>query len=246
LSSGAIISSASGGTGTITSVGNGWYRCTVSFTAPSSSLVLAVAVRDLEANWTGNGFGGIYIWGVQLEAGSFATSYIPTVASQVTRSADSATMTGTNFSSWYRADEGTVYGEAGTPNSAGFIVAIANSSGALSNFMFIGKRVATGRAGAGVTSIYGANQADFSAGETMTTTPVKVSLAYKVNDFAIASNGGNLQTDTLGSLPVGVDTLYIGAQTTISATGTINAPIRKIAYYPKRLTNAELQGLTTV
>jgi hypothetical protein len=58
-------------------------------------------------SYTGDGYSGIYIWGAQLEAGAFPTSYIPTVASQVTRSADSASMTGTNFSDWYRADEGT-------------------------------------------------------------------------------------------------------------------------------------------
>jgi hypothetical protein len=56
----------------------------------------------------------IYAWGAQVEAGAFATSYIPTVASQVTRSADSAVMTGTNFSSWYNASEGTFYCEAAT------------------------------------------------------------------------------------------------------------------------------------
>jgi hypothetical protein len=59
--------------------------------------------------YTGDGYSGIYIWGAQLEAGAFPTSYIKTEASQVTRSADSASMTGTNFSEWYRQDEGTVY-----------------------------------------------------------------------------------------------------------------------------------------
>jgi hypothetical protein len=49
-------------------------------------------------------------------------------------------------------------------------------------------------------------------------------------------------TDTLGILPV-VDKLRIGAQ---SAQAPLNGTIKKLAYYPKRLTNAELQGLTTI
>jgi hypothetical protein len=51
--------------------------------------------------------GTYYVWGAQLELGAFPTSYIPTVASQVTRTADIATMTGTNFSDWYNQTEGS-------------------------------------------------------------------------------------------------------------------------------------------
>jgi hypothetical protein len=45
----------------------------------------------------------------QLEIGSFRSSYIPTEGSAVTRAADVASISGTNFSSWYRQDEGTVF-----------------------------------------------------------------------------------------------------------------------------------------
>ena len=52
-----------------------------------------------------------YVWGAQIEEGSFATSYIPTASSSVTRAADVAEITGTNFSSFYNQSEGTVFAE---------------------------------------------------------------------------------------------------------------------------------------
>jgi hypothetical protein len=55
------------------------------------------------------GDGSAYLWGAQLEQGSFPTSYIPTQASTRTRAADNASITGKNFSEWYNQDEGTYY-----------------------------------------------------------------------------------------------------------------------------------------
>jgi hypothetical protein len=104
-------------TASITDVGNGVYRCSITKTATSSAssngafiYVTNSASATINA-YTGDGYSGIYIWGAQLEAGAFPTSYIPTVASQVTRSADSASMTGANFSDWYRLMRGRFMGK---------------------------------------------------------------------------------------------------------------------------------------
>jgi hypothetical protein len=100
-----------GASANITLVGNGWYR--LSLTGVITNLTSAqfrIGTYDGSAfAYTGDGYSGLYIWGAQLEAGAFATSYIPTVASTITRNADIAIMTGTNFSSWYNASEGTLY-----------------------------------------------------------------------------------------------------------------------------------------
>jgi hypothetical protein len=92
---------------TITSVGNGVYRC-----------VATIASTGTNPYWffypsagTANGYNGIYIWGSQLEALAFPTSYIPTTSAQVTRAIDNASMTGTNFSSWYNNAQGSWYSE---------------------------------------------------------------------------------------------------------------------------------------
>ena len=105
--------------GSIVDVGNGWYRCIITFTTVSTSGAVINPVIYLidnanatrAAGMTGDGYSGIFIWGAQLEQGSFPTSYIKTSGASATRSADNASITGENFSSWYRQDEGSLYSE---------------------------------------------------------------------------------------------------------------------------------------
>jgi hypothetical protein len=102
------------GSYSITPYPNGWYRCRITCTTSTDAQTQVRIFTFRDANqWTssssysGDGTSGIYVWGAQLETGAFPTSYIPTTASTVTRSADLASMTGTNFSSWYNQSEGT-------------------------------------------------------------------------------------------------------------------------------------------
>jgi hypothetical protein len=98
-------------TANITNAGNGWYRCSVTVSAAfagSNSIQLYLATADNTDNYTGTGTGGTYLWGAQLEAGAFATSYIPTTTTALTRNADVATITGTDFSDWWQAGRGGV------------------------------------------------------------------------------------------------------------------------------------------
>jgi hypothetical protein len=237
LSSGTVVSTSGNTTSaSITPVGNGWYRCVVTGTTAlvATTWNIRPAVSG-NVTYTGDGYSGLYVWGAQLEAGAFATSYIPTVASQVTRSADLATMTGTNFSSWYRADEGTLYAEGGPVVNEGALFSVHD--GTFNNF--IAHIFRFGTASRTWTFASGVEQTNIS---NTVSGNVKHALVYAANNFAQSVNGLAVVTDTTATIPV-VNQLNIGLRVTSNNT---NGTIRKLAYYPKRLQNSELVGLTTV
>jgi len=66
-------------------VGNGWYKCSISATTNSVYAWISMSAGNLQ----GDGTSGIYIWGAQLEQGSYPTSYIPTYGTSQTRLGDS-------------------------------------------------------------------------------------------------------------------------------------------------------------
>lgn len=244
LSTGVLGTVSAGVTASVQNVGNGWYRFSVTRTvaATFNSAVFSVfpTTGDNTVTYTGNGFSGIYIWGAQLEAGAFPTSYIPTVASQVTRAADSAVMTGANFSSWYRPDEGSLFGEfsqysSASPNNQ-WVAALTDGTtnnyiGALTNPSSYRCLIVSG----------GATQASIINGTVTANTSTRGSLAYKANDFAATSSGAVSIGDTSGVVPM-VSQFTIGS---VNSGSPINGTIRKIAYYPVRVTNAQLQALTS-
>lgn len=192
-------------------------RVSLTFTPTAGSLTLTV---------TGSCTSG------QLEAGAFPTSYIPTVASQVTRSADVASVN--TLSPWYNASEGTLFVEATrfTTSSSTLYQLINDSSnriwcrsqsgGALEQF---------------VPVVGGVNQAVLSPAAALTH---RSAFAYKANDFAVSLNGASALTDVSGSVPSGITRLDIGHE---GATRT-NGHVQSISYYPRRLSNTELQEIT--
>ena len=245
INAGTVVASAGAQhlSSSITNVGNGWYRCSISFTAAAVSITNVIYLTNNTASaaptYTGDGYSGIYIWGAQLEAGSFATSYIPTVASQVTRSADSASMTGTNFSSWYRADEGTVYTESLTLTAGTDKYQCEIGDGTASNRFSIASQASNQD---NYVIVNGSVQANANFAVSRATT-IKNALGYKLNDVRSGVNGSLGAADTSVSVPI-VNTLYIGSAR--SNLAMLNGTLAKLAYYPKRLQNSELQALTTI
>jgi hypothetical protein len=244
LTNGVIGTNAAGNTATIAPVGNGWYRCTVSRTGGAATYTeLRIGNADNSFSFSGNGSGGIYIWGAQLEAGSFATSYIPTVAASVTRSADVASVN--TLSPWFNSVESTLYAEGSYIGlTSGVTQTLAGLTAPVtSDYLLICKSSGTGQNFAEVLTS-ASPVASFNLGSPSVSTIYKIALAAKANDFAAVQNGGSVSTDTSGAMPSGIASLGIG-YLVAGAPLQLNGHIRRIAYYPRRLTNAELQSLTS-
>jgi hypothetical protein len=230
----------------ITAVGNGWYRCVLVVTASATAGPI-IRIRDAAGSnsFAGNDSDGIFLWGAQLEAGSFPTSYIPTDAVTATRNADAASMTGTNFSSWYNATEGTVYAEAvGINNISGATRRYAEISDGTTSERFIFGYSAAAPFSTRLLVTDSTTQADINVNTGLSGTPlIKMAAVYKINDFQQASNGTLGTADTSGTLPT-VNQMVLGSDYLSTANTIINGHIRRIAYYPVRLSNDQLQALT--
>ena len=233
------------GSGVITSVGNGWYRCAIPYTPGGTVGQVRVYPRQSTA-YVGDGWSGLYVWGGQLEAGAFATSYIPTVASQVTRATDAASMTGTNFSSWYNIAQGTLYGEYNTGASSSGSDTAGNSRG-LATFSDGTSTNEISLARALTSFIVNNNsvtQASLVLSGLAANTSYKVSGGYSTDYFQAAKNATLGTADTAGLIPASVNTFYLGRGRGSNA-GSLNGTIKRFAYYPQRLSDTELQGVTS-
>ena len=217
-----------------TPTASGWTRISYTFTTPVGCTSVRVYPFRYGPAISSSTF---YIWGAQLEAGAFPTSYIPTTTAAATRAADVALMTGANFSSWYRQDEGTLFvdGETAGGTSPGF-VAVQNAG--LTHFTRITRSFSQA---ATLVNMAGVDQAAIFSGTTFNTGKfVNIATAYKINDFSQVLNGATAVVDSAGSVPT-VDTAQIGGG---GYANYLNGHIRRIAYFPRRLSNAELQGIT--
>jgi hypothetical protein len=214
-------------------VANGWWRVVISETTSGTS----GNVVYVDTSVTGDGTNGVFLWGAQLEAGAFATSYIPTIASTVTRSADVATITGSLFSQWYNQPEGAFIVDFDTPQDAAKFV-FSVSDGTNNNRVQV--LPWSSRQGQIVTG--GVDQALFDNGTITLNTPTKIALTYKANDAALSLGGATPATDTSCTIPT-IDRLLFGNAT--SGTDQTGGHIRSIRYVPVRAADFQLQQVTT-
>jgi hypothetical protein len=243
LSTGAVSTAVGTPVGaTSAAYSNGWWRVSFSLAATASSSSVIDIRLSRDGNWAnrsylGNGVNGMYCYGGQVEAGSFATSYIPTTTASVVRSADVCSITGGDFTSFYNQSEGTMLTNAFTPASGDRTVLSADDNTA--NEMI---RLRT----EGTNPFFkvtdgGSELVAIDAGTVSANTSFKLIGAYKLDDFASSINGGAAVTDTSGTTPT-VDRMRIGAG---QGGNTMCGCVASLRYYKKRLPNAKLVALTT-
>ena len=217
-------------------------RFTVSATLGANTVSVSIGLRAEYSPATAVDF-TLRIGLPQLELGAFATSVIPTTTAAATRNADVATMTGTNFSSWYNATEGTLFThvsrEFSVP-SGQFPVAFSINDGTTQNS--ITNLYITATLSSLIVRNTNTIQAELYPLVPGNALERKIASAFKINDFAVLANQGSILTDTSGTLPT-VDRCNIG--TNASGGAVLNGHIRRIAYWGVRLDNSKLQALTT-
>lgn len=208
---------------TVTGTGGFPTRTTLTFTPTAGSLTLTVTGSVTEA---------------QLEAGSFATSYIPTTTTALERTADVCSITGGAFTGMYNSLAGTIVARHFfRSNSLARPFYIGDGTSAANTMeAFCGSSAISGIVNSGSLSQY--SQTVNAVNNTM----INTALAVTASSAMLASNG-TLATAGGGLMPVGVNQFIIGNRP--DGVRNINGHISYIRYFKKRLPNAKLQTLTT-
>jgi hypothetical protein len=241
ITTGAVGTTAGSPTVTSTNVGNGWYRLSITATAistTSTAIQLRPASSSSTAFYQGDGTSGIYVWGAQLEAGAFPTSYIPTTTAAVTRSADVASITGSAFSSWYSQDEGTMFADVTVLSTAKNNQVISIDDGTSGNrielrVLAVATTMRHDMAAGGVTQ----NTGSITVGTDLRRV---AALGYRSGDTRLQS--GSIGNTFTGATVPTVTQIQLNKAT--FANGEINGTIRRLTFWPQRLANSTLQTLS--
>jgi hypothetical protein len=245
LASGTALTSGS----SIENYGNGWYRCisapyTVASGDLSGTVYFSFAPSSGSLSFAASGALNLtaYTWGAQIEAGSIATSYIPTTTGSVTRNGDVISVSGA-VSGCIGQTEGTIYAEFDIRSNSANRRLIALSDNTSTNSIFI-------------WSLSNILYAQIQATTITIINPIsdgrhKVALAYQQNgvsgSVSISLDGGAIVSGTSATYPSSLFAINVGKnEVTNTSSLFFNDRIRAAALYTTRLTNAELAALTTL
>jgi len=242
-----IGTSATSGSASISSAGNGWYRVVI----PNVVLTgITAAFVEVGSSQSGTGLGNFgrpttafagdtsshwFVWGGQIEAGSFPTSYIPTLAASVVRSADVCSIDGSNFSSIWNGVDATVFFRGSRIAAQTGQNSWSLSSSTLATNINLNRGATTENIGAAGAAII------FSTGISGSS-EYKVATAIKSGDYAASFNGAAALTSS-NAFVLTLNKMNIG--TNYPLNGQLNGWIHSIKFYKKRLSNAKITQLTT-
>ena len=228
----------------IDELGNGWYRCSATLTVSSSkTLSIYIAETSSSVSYQGDGTSGLYIYGAQVEQGSYSTSLINTQGSAVTRVSEFYDNGGND--QVINSTEGVLYAEISSFVNTDSYRLISLNNGDSSNNIFFGLRADTGYIyfliqKDGVTQL--SNVSSISPLNSMT----KIALKFKENDCSCWINGVQIgSTDTSVNLPIGLNRLDMDFGNG-SKSYPFRGNVKDLRVYNTALTDAELAALTTI
>jgi hypothetical protein len=226
--------------GVIKSYGNGWYRCSVvGTTSATTSRLIVYNILNTSTSYQGDGSSGVFLYGLQIEAGSYPTSIIPTQGSAVTRLADSCSQTPPD--GVIGQTEGSVYVEVNISNTTTKTI-LALDTGSASNFIILDTSISLSP-----KILVRQSSGSFPAiitGTTMSYGVNKIAFCYKSGDYAMYVNGVLSGTSTSTTFPSGIiSKISVGAN---SSYGYLSDTVKNVKLYNTRLSNSELAALTQV
>lgn len=222
---------------------NNWFRVSLSGkTGQTGEHKFSIVILDdsNQRTFAGDISKGIYVWGAQIEQGGKSSSYIPTNGTSYTRTAETAVISGTNFSSWFNPSVGTFYWKGDTrgyitDSKVGYEVNDNTSNEViqlvLSDVGNLSSRVKVIDGGSTVVELDSPNP------RTTTSNSVyENGFTYNTNDFSfIDKNASQVSTDTNGTLPT-VTQMSIGSSYVAgSSSKFLNGHISKILYWNRAL-----------
>ena len=250
---GAVGTTTGGATATIEEYPNGWYRCTINTTSDATGSVPFVVVpvsADSTTSFNGDGSMGVYLWGGQLEVGSFPTSYIPTSGSTVTREKEFPVIetSSIDFSDFSQGGEGTLVCEFSNAGSTGSDVAVCFSGDTHNGATFVGLGTNSNRNAFNRNRVNATNTVLSTDSNFTTTGFYKVAFGIGQSRCTLAvkgSSSGVLEDTSVSYDSTPYTKLILGCdQTSSSSNNMINGTIKSVFYYPTLLTDTQLQTLT--
>jgi hypothetical protein len=225
LSNGTIGNIGTQSFATITPAGNGWYRCSLTYTTTATLLRgrYGLAISNGVASYTGDGTSGAFFWGSQLEIGTL-TSYVPNLLlAFTTRNPDVATITGTNFSDWWQADKGGATVQALPSTVSGIRPLIQFDDGTANEIIAL-------RGNTTNPELYvvdgGTPQAQIDAGTIAANTAYSLTGWWQTNFCAARKDNGARVEDLTATIPT-VTQARIGSD----GTNYLNGHLATINYY---------------
>jgi hypothetical protein len=231
----------------IENYGNGWYRCSITWTQGATDTLVRsqfqIVAGNNNKNVTRNGTNGYYVWGAQTEKGAYPTSYIPTTSASATRVADACFKTG--ISSLIGQSEGVIFADIPpqTFNNSAFqtIAIIYPNAGLGGTYFHFYKKTGTTNL---FFELYNATVQCSMSYTMANNTRYKVAAGYKNNDFVLYVNGVQVGSDNTGTVAsVTYSTLEMGYD---SFNTNSQMSLSEFVLFKTRLTNAELASLTTI
>ena len=226
----------------IENYGNGWYRCSLTIQALNSAVEVRNYVIQNDGIATAPIGSEIFLWGIQSEQGSYATSYIPTAGAIATRLADTASKTG--ISSLIGQTEGTMFLNADIQkfNDSSFYIAISNGLTLTSAIYMLQPSTGTlqiQKRNAGLDTVLDITTGNWSAGFN------KVAIVYTTTSLKVFINGVQKGSSSFSGLPP-FTRFSLGSRPDQAGALVPKTEYKQVKLYNTALTDAELIALTTL